>query len=179
MPARYITVALHVFEMIIRLYLFWWNIYDSVLFSVNFVTPRMSDQESDECKSLFVELVLYWHCYLFVFLLFIRFLVFCFFLLFSLQTPKDSTLVFLLMYIVSSCSFTSDTIPHRSTSTSITIDSERTRMVIQPLVTTLLHTRAFTPTKSTNINLFPVSWSSFHCPFYLGQHTHYYTLNTT
>uniref|UniRef100_A0A8W8MK51 Uncharacterized protein n=1 Tax=Magallana gigas TaxID=29159 RepID=A0A8W8MK51_MAGGI len=29
------------------------------------------------------------------------------------------------------------TIPHRSTSTSITIDSERTRVLIQPLVTTL------------------------------------------
>uniref|UniRef100_A0A8W8ML42 Uncharacterized protein n=1 Tax=Magallana gigas TaxID=29159 RepID=A0A8W8ML42_MAGGI len=29
------------------------------------------------------------------------------------------------------------TIPHRSTSTSITIDSERTRVLTQPLVTTL------------------------------------------
>lgn len=86
-----------------------------------------------------IDIVIYsCSCYLFVLFVFLFFFVF--FLLFSLQTPKDSTLVFLLMYIVSSCSFTSDTIPHRSTSTSITIDSERTRVLTQPLVTTLLCT---------------------------------------
>uniref|UniRef100_A0A8W8MKZ6 Uncharacterized protein n=1 Tax=Magallana gigas TaxID=29159 RepID=A0A8W8MKZ6_MAGGI len=58
--------------------------------------------------------------------------------------------------IVETTAISFNTIPHRSTSTSITIDSERTRVLIQPLVTTLLHTRAFTPSKTTNINLFPV-----------------------